>query len=291
MHGSPSEASVVARELRMVPLSPALGAEILDVDTSRVLDAATIAAIRSAWLAHGVLLFRGQQLDDLEQVRFGEYFGELHHRLHDYESGRAHPGIMYVTNERKDGKYVGALPDGEMYFHSDMCYLEVPCMGSILYAIDVPSQGGDTLFANMYRAYEALPDEWKQRIEGLRAINSYEPGSSDYALTRMQHARSPSARWHEQPVVRTHPETGRKALYVNRLMTESIVGVSPEESERILTYLFAHEEQPSFVYEHRWASGDLVMWDNRCTLHARRDFSSRELRKLRRVTIKGDKPY
>jgi taurine dioxygenase len=210
----------------------------------------------------------------------------------EYESGKgSHPAIMYVTNEKKDGQYVGALPDGEMYFHSDMCYLERPVKATMLYAMNIPSRGGNTLFANMYAAYDALPMETRERIAGLKAVNTYEQGTGDTTTMRSRSERtaSASARSYAQPMVCTHPATGRKALYVNRLMTEYIVGMPREESDRLLEALFDHQEQARFIYEHRWTRGDLLMWDNRCVLHARRDFNANELRKLRRVTVKGEK--
>ena len=212
-----------------------------------------------------MLLIPGQQLGELEQVRFGECFGELAHTQGDYAISKSHPAIMYVTNEKANGEYVGALPDGEMYFHSDMCYVERPSMSTILYAMNIPSVGGNTLFANMYQAYDTLPEATKQRLACLRAVNSYDPGTeAPMAATRTQSASSKNARSFAQPLVCTHPVTGKKALYLNRLMTQ-------------------------FIYEHHWTLGDLVMWDNRCVLHARRDFDARELRKMRRITVKGDR--
>jgi taurine dioxygenase len=133
-------------------LAPAVGAMVSGVDLSQPLDDTTFAAIERAWHEHGVLLFREQTLDDLQEVAFAQRFGELAETLKHYDSGRAHPAIMYVTNEKKDGKYTGALPDGEMYFHSDMCYLEYPSMGTMLYAIAIPPEGGNTVFAGMYAA-------------------------------------------------------------------------------------------------------------------------------------------
>jgi taurine dioxygenase len=275
--------------LRIRPLSPALGAEICGIDLSQPLDDATFETIRDIWYEHCVLCIPAQTLGELDQVRFAERFGELAATLHEYESGKGHPAIMYVTNEKKDGKFVGALPDGEMYFHSDMCYLERPCMATMLYAMTIPSVGGNTLFANMYKAYEALPEGTKRRLAGLKAVNTYDPGNSDYAAMRTRTQSSPTARSYAQPIVYTHPATGRKALYINRLMTEYIVGMPREESTTLLESLFDHQEQPQFIYEHSWTPGDVVIWDNRCTLHARTNFSADELRKLRRVTVKGDK--
>jgi taurine dioxygenase len=192
---------------------------------------------------------------------------------------------MLVSNIREDGKPIGALPDGEMHFHTDQCHQEVPAKATLLYAIEIPSKGGNTLFSNAYAAYETLPEEIKRRIAGRRALNAY---TTDTTLRSTNYDDAKSSYWH--PVVRTHPATGRKALYVNRLMTREIEGLAREESEAILRKLFDHQEQPKFVYEHVWRPGDILMWDNRCTLHARTDFSAGERRLLRRVTILGEKP-
>lgn len=278
--------------IQMKPLSPAVGAELRGVDLSQPIDDATFEMIQNYWHEYGVLCIPGQTLEEVDQVRFAERFGELAMTLVEYESGKGrHPAVMYVTNEKKDGKYVGALPDGEMYFHSDMCYLERPVKATMLYAMHLPSEGGNTLFANMYTAYDALPMETRRSLADLKAVNTYEQGTSDTVTmrTRSEGPTSPSARSHAQPMVCTHPVTGRKALYVNRLMTEYIVGKPRAESNSLLEALFDHQEQARFIYEHRWTRGDLLIWDNRCILHARGDFNANELRKLRRVTVKGEK--
>ncbi|HEY4073990.1 MAG TPA: TauD/TfdA family dioxygenase [Herbaspirillum sp.] len=272
------------------PLSPALGAAIRGVDVSQPLSPASFEAIRTCWYENGVVCIVGQKLDEMGQVRFGQYFGELAVTQGEYAIGKGHPSIMYITNQKEDGKYVGALPDGEMYFHSDMCYVERPSMATMLYAMEIPSVGGNTLFANMYKAYETLPDETKKRLAGLKAVNSYEPGTSaPTAAMRTRSTPGPDARSYAQPLVCTHPVTGKKALYLNRLMTEYIVGMPRDESNVLLESLFDHQEQAQFIYEHRWTPGDLVIWDNRCMLHARGDFNADELRKLRRITVKGDR--
>jgi taurine dioxygenase len=272
-------------------LSPAIGAEVIGVDLSQVMDDALFRQIERAWHEHCVLLFRRQTLDDLEQVAFAARFGELAYTLKDYEGGKIHPALMYVTNEKKDGKYVGALPDGEMFFHSDMCYLERPLSAATLFALAIPPEGGNTIFASMYAAYDALPENLKQRLEGHFAVNSYAPGyGTSNVQMRIKAPSSPTGHAFAHPVIRTHPATRRKALYVNRLMTEYIVGMPREESDRLLERLFDHQEQPQFQYEHRWEVGDLLIWDNRCTLHARRDFPATHLRKLRRVAVKGERP-
>jgi len=261
------------------------------VDLSRELDEPTFQRILQAWYDHNVLLFRDQRITQDHQIRFAERFGELARNLRDY-AGSDHPSVMYISNVMKDGKLIGSLPDGEMLFHSDMCYLERPCAAALLYAIDVPSQGGNTLFLNTYAAYDALPDDWKTRISGMEALNVYAPGYTDNTRARVKQkqADEPGVRSYVHPVVRTHPVTGRKALYVNRLMTASIVGLPEEESDRVLEFLFEHQEQPQFIYEHVWRPADLLIWDNRCTLHARTDFDAAERRMLRRITVVGEKP-
>ena len=276
--------------IRMRALSPALGAEISGIDVSQPLADETFETILNFWYEHCVLCIPGQKIGEMDQVRFAERFGELATTQHEYESGIGHPALMYVTNEKKDGKFIGALPDGEMFFHSDLCYRERPSTATMLYAMDIPSTGGNTLFANMYKAYDALPEETKQRLAGLKAVNSYEPGTSAPMREIRAHTPvSPSARSYAQPLVITHHATGKKSLYVNRLMTEYIVDMPRDESNTLLESLFDHQEQPHFIYEHRWTPGDLVIWDNRCTLHARTNFNANELRKLRRITIKGEK--
>jgi len=272
-------------------LAPHIGAEITGLNLSGFIDSATFAAIEEVWHDHGVLLFRGQQLDDMQQVVFAERFGQLAHTLKHFE-GTTHPAIMYITNEKKDGKYVGALPDGEMFFHSDMCYLEQPCNAALLHALAIPPAGGETIFASMYAAYDALPADLKSQLDGKAAMNSYEPGyGASNVKARIETGSSITARSFAHPVFRTHPATGRRSLYVNRLMTEYIVDMPRADSDALLKRVFDHQENPEFQYEHRWQVGDVLIWDNRCTLHARRDFDDRHLRKLRRVTVKGEKPF
>lgn len=268
-------------------LSPALGIRITELDLSRSLDTTTVDSLKTLLFENCVLAFSDQSLTEEDQVRFGRYFGDLIENLRKYEAS-SHPDVMYITNEVKNGVLQGALPDGEMYFHSDMCYLEKPAMASILFAVNVPKSGGDTLFSNMYRAYEDLPDSTKEQIDGLKAVNSYDPGKSDYASTRSGSTyQSKTERSYAQPMVFRHPANGRKALYVNRVMTEYIVGLPEQKSHDLLDQLFFYQEQQQYIYQHQWKPGDVVMWDNRCTLHARTNFDASELRKLRRVTISG----
>lgn len=280
-----------APHLAVRKLAPCIGAEITGIDLSASIDDDTFRKIEREWHEHAVLLFRDQDLDDMQQVRFAERFGPLAHTLKQYE-GTAHPAIMYVTNERKDGKYIGALPDGEMFFHSDMCYLEQPCMAALLHAIAIPPEGGNTVFASMVAAYESLPVDLKSALEGRMAMHGYEPGyGASNVVARIDTPPTDTTRTYAHPIFRTHPATRRKSIYVNRLMTECIVGMPRAESDALLTRVFDHQEQVEFQYEHRWRLGDVLIWDNRSTLHARRHFDDGHLRKLRRVTVKGEKPY
>lgn len=282
-----------AADIEIHPLSDALGAEIRGLDLTREIDDATFAVVDQAWRDHLILLFRGQDLSEDDQVRFARRFGALQGRPRPAsmraESGEVrHPEIMLVSNIRKDGKLIGSLPDGEMQFHSDMCYIEKPAKGTFLYAIEIPSEGGDTLFLNTYKAYESLPANIKARIDGAKALNVFLYGSTSREGNKPDFSVHPN---YVHPMVRTHPDTGRKALFVNRLMTWSIEGMDEAESTMLLDRLFDHMEQPQFIYDHKWRVGDLLLWDNRCTLHARTDFSDQERRLLRRVVIQGDKPF
>ena len=271
--------------LALRPLSPALGAEISGVDLRDPIDAALKGKLLDVWHEHLVILLRDQVLDEDAQVRFAETFGPPA----KITSGRGfsvrHPSVMLISNIRQDGKPIGALPDGEMQFHTDQCHQAVPAKATLLYAIEIPSLGGNTLFANAYAAYAMLPADIRARIEGRRALNAYDKDSTQRTG---RYDNAAFSCWH--PVVRTHPATGRKSLYVNRLMTREIEGLPRAESDALLEKLFDHQEQQQFVYEHVWRPGDLLMWDNRCTLHARTDFPAGERRLLRRVTILGERP-
>jgi alpha-ketoglutarate-dependent taurine dioxygenase len=275
--------------MKIRPLSPAIGVEITGIDLRAPLDEADFARIRRAWEENCIALFRGQTLDEDEQADFCARFGPLGGVVNESDPMKRghHPAVLYVSNIRVDGKLTGILPDGEMFFHSDTCYLERPAMASMLYAMEVPSRGGNTLYANGFRAYAALPEEMKRKLAGSRALNVY-----DYAGNPTHRAETlpPDVKQYAHPVFRTHPPTGRTALYVNRLMTWSILGLDPDDSAATLEFLFDHQERPEFVYEHVWRPGDVVLWDNRSCLHARSDFDPGERRRLRRVTVIGEKP-
>lgn len=280
----------MSQNVSIRPLSSSIGVEIEGVDLARPLSESEFARIRSGWEESCIALFRGQTLEELDQVAFAARFGTLGKNVNENDPMKlgGHPAVLYVSNIRIDGKLTGILPDGEMFFHSDTCYLEKPAMASMLYAMEIPSRGGNTLYANGFRAYEALPEEMKKRLAGKRALNVY-----DYEGNPTQRAKTlpPGVKQYAHPVFRTHAPTGRKSLYVNRLMTWSILDMPESESRDILAFLFDHQEKPEFVYEHAWRPGDVILWDNRSCLHARTDFDPGERRRLRRVTVIGEKPY
>ena len=283
-----SPTHVRAETLTSVPLSPAIGAEIVGVDLRAPLEDAQFEATLEAWHQSCVLLFRKQHLETEHQLRFAGRFGELSKVINNHSKNSGHPSVMLVSNIRKDGQLIGGLPDGEMYFHSDQCYVERPIKATTLYAIELPRQGGNTLFANMYLAYETLPADVQRQIAGLKAMNVYDYDNNPTVRGSIIREGVPH---YTHPIVRTHPETRRKALFVNRLMTDHILDMPRDESDQLLGLLFDHQEQRRFVYEHVWSPGDLLLWDNRCSLHARTDFDPGERRLLRRVAILGEKPF
>ncbi len=278
--------------LDITPISEALGAEVAGLDLREPLDAATVAAIEDAWHEHIVLVFRDQDLDEDAQLCFAAQFGALGERARPPERRAEGAGynaaIMLVSNVRENGVPIGSLRDGEMWFHHDMSYTEAPYKGTMLYGIEIPSVGGNTLFANMYKAYDRLSEATKERIRGMRALHVY-----DFALReRVDVSGDISAYKHRiQPVAVTHPVTGRKALYVNPLITARIEDTPADESEKLLDELFELARDDRLIYEHVWRPGDLLMWDNWCSCHARTDFSEAERRLLRRCTILGQPLY
>jgi taurine dioxygenase len=275
-------------KLDIVPLTRHIGAELRGIDLRERPDDDIIRAIYQAWLDHLVIVFPDQQLSQEDFIRVTGYFGELSpisRPAKYFPKGYSSllPGIMMVSNIRENGEPIGALPDGEMMFHHDMIHAEVPSKGTLLYSVEIPSTGGNTLFASGYAAYDTLDPAIRDRLEGRMAFHHYNYGSTIRGDNRGVEAFAESV----HPVFRTHDETGRKAIYVNRLMTMKIEGLSDEESERLLNLLYDHSERPEFIYEHVWSVGDLLLWDNRCSTHARTDFPSTERRLMLRTTLKG----
>lgn len=267
--------------ITVTPLDAALGARVTGLDITNI-HADDAKDLHQAWLKYHVLVVNGPVVSEDQLVKFGQCFGTLENaRLKSVLASR--PEIMVISNIRENGETVGALPDGELTFHFDRIHQKVPNKAGVLHAIEIPTTGGDTWFSDMSLAYDTLPDATKQRLEGLTALNTYEYGQTHSENKTLTQA-APSA---VHPVVRTIPETGRKALYVCRLMTDRIIELSETESRALLDELCDHAENQRFVYAHRWQPGDILIWDNRCTIHARTDFDGGQRRLLKRVTV-GD---
>jgi alpha-ketoglutarate-dependent taurine dioxygenase len=277
----------------VVPLSRHIGAEIRGLDLRQKPDAETVQAIYQAWLDHLVLIFPEQKLEQEDLIRATGFFGEisaLSRPAKYFPKGysRLLPGIMMISNIRENGEPIGALPDGEMMFHHDMIHAEVPSKATLLYAVEIPSAGGNTLFASGYAAYETLDPAIRNRLEGKKALHHYNFGSTIKGDNRGTEAFAECV----HPVFRTHEDTGKKAVYVNRLMTVKVLDMPEGESERLLNAVYDHAEKREFVYEHAWRLGDLLLWDNRCSSHARTDFPSTERRLMLRTTVQGTvRPY
>ncbi len=275
--------------LTITPVHPEIGAEIDGVDLSKPVDAQTAAAIRKAFDDHVVLVFRGQDLDEPAQLRAAEMFGKVAIRKRPVAGpgpgGDYDTPFMLVTNIVEDGKSIGAFGDGEMWFHHDTSYYPEPHRATLLYAVKLTSWGGETCFSNMYKAYDLIPRDLRDRLEGRKVLQMHDYKRRERLdldsvdMSRIRH--------HEQPIFVTHPATGRKALYVSRLMSARVEGLSREESEAALETLFDISERPDIVYEHTWRLGDLVIWDNWASIHARKDFPREEPRLMRRLTIEG----
>ena len=269
------------------PLSDVVGAIVEGVDLTRPLDDTTADLLRDTFSRNSILCIRGQQLAASDQIRFGDLFGPVDSgfRVRSGYGGQEtrNRGVMLVSNIRKNGEPIGSLPDGEMQFHSDGAHRDIPYAATTLYAIKLPSVGGDTLFANLAMAYDALDDDTKNRIDELQVRNLY--GYDDTFREETTEETEPNTSAATHNLVKTHPVTGRKSLYLSRLMTRHVVGMDRGESDDLLNMLFDHAERTEFVYAHKWLMNDLLIWDNRCLNHARTDFPGSEERLLRRLTI------
>jgi len=281
-------------QIMVTPIHPVIGAEVTGVDLSQELDEITIRLIREAWYDHGILLFRGQNITGDEQLRFASNFGPIAERhkpkpgANVEQVGEAPDwvNLMMVTDKKdEDGKPVGGLGHGEMWFHSDKCYHERPHRASFLYGIEIPREGGHTKFSSLYGAYNNMRDDLKVRLADARIMQGY-----DYRnVERLDLNINLDNIFHfSQPMIVTNPGSKRKALYVSRLNSMWIEGIDREESEKILSELFELTEDPNNYYEHVWKPGDLMMWDNLACLHARTDWPEDQTRMLRRCTTLGE---
>lgn len=275
------------------PLTAHIGAEIDGVDLSQDISDATFRTILDAFHKHGVIVFHGQSLTPERHIAFSRRFGELEvHVLSQYNLP-GHPEIFVLSNVKEGGRAVGADRGGR-FWHSDLSYVERPSLGSLLYGVECPPEGGDTLFASMYAAYDALPEDRKAELTRMRGVHDFAYHYATYLthrppLTDEQRARVPPV---EHPAVRTHPVTGRKALYVGEGLTSHFAGMDMGEGRRLVKELSDFATQPEFVYRHKWKAGDLVFWDNRCTMHQATEFDEEKYRRVMyRTTVAGDKPF
>jgi taurine dioxygenase len=272
--------------MEILALSEVIGAEISGVDLSTEVSRVQWAEIHKAWLKYKVIVFRNQDLTKQDQLRFARLFGELQIVRSATHLVGEDQAIMHVANRPVEGK-PGILPDGEMNFHNDQSYYECPAKATMLYALELPKKGGNTLFLNTVKAYDTLAEEMKAKIRGRRVFNVYD---YDRNPTKKGEDYDPDAPNFIHPLVIEHPETLQPSLFTSRLMSHHIEGLETSESDEILNHLFDHAENPAFIYEHIWRVGDLVMWDNFASQHARTDFDPQESRVLRRVAVAGSRP-
>lgn len=282
-----------------------LGAEIRGIDVKQDVHAGTFRRIQQALNQYGVIFFRNQDFGPENQICFTRRFGEPEkHVLHNQYGLPGYPEILLIGNVVENGRFIG-VNDGGLKWHTDLSYKREPTLYSFLYAVEVPKKDGqplgDTVFASTAFAYETLPENMKRRLDGLKAFHGYlhqfnermkrkrEIGEARQDLSKEQIESVPEV---VHPVIRTHPVTGRKCIYVNEWFTTSIVGMPADESRKLLQELHAHCTREEFVYRHKWHVGDLVVWDNPQTQHiATFDFAPSQRRLMRRTTIKGTVPY
>lgn len=265
-------------------LSTTFGAEVLEFQLTENPLSEDIVAIRELWAEHKLLLFRNQSFNEAGLVGFSRHFGDLEIHVREEYLSQEHPEILYVSNIERNGRRIGILSDNEVGWHYDQIYLPKPAVGSLLMADTLPPEGGNTEFADMCAAWDALPEKTKIRLDGALANQSYEAFNQAYSVptNKKQKARSPDI---HHPIARTHPVTGRKALYLCPGMTTEIVGWDLAESEEMLAFLFDWTTKPEFVYSHAWQPGDALMWDNACTMHRRDPFDPQHDRLMKRTTI------
>ncbi len=276
-------------------ITPHLGAEVHGVDVAQPMSNADFAALHDAWMQHQVLLFRNQTLADTQLEAFSARFGALDRKpvySADVVDTTTSDFVCVISNVRINHRPIGDLCDGEAVWHTDMSYYPVPPLGAALYALEVPSAGGETGFSNLYRAYETLPPALKARVQTLRCKHDATRNSAGLLRQGMPDVTDPTrSPGTLHPMVRTHPVTGRSCLYLGRRRHACIAGLPLAESEALLDDIWAHASHPEFSWHHRWRQCDLLLWDNRCVMHRRNPFDPAARRIMHRTQIIGDKPY
>lgn len=279
--------SLEIEDLNILPMTPTIGAEVEGIDLSRPLDARTVSALRRALLDWKVLFFRDQDITTEQHLAFARNFGDL--EVHPFAPQKpGYPEVLAITHDANSrGK--------ENTWHSDVTWRLEPSLGSILRALEIPPVGGDTLFADMYAAYDGLKDEVKAKLEGKVAVHDFvnfrkgmrKRGVSEEEIAAFDR-QYPKV---EHPVIRTHPETGRKAIYVNAGFTQHIVGMEKAESDALLAHLYAQAAIPEYQYRFRWTPNAIAFWDNRASQHYAASDYFPAVRRMERVTVVGDRPY
>jgi len=281
--------------IQVKKLGDALGAEVSGVDLSRTLAAGTFAEIRKAWLDHLVLRFREQTLSDPQLLAFSRLFGELDPpgpNPYGKPFLPEHPEMNVISNIKTDGAPIGGLGDGEAIWHADMTYVDSPPMAAILHALEVPPSGGDTYWANMVLACQKLPANLRKKIEGRKAVHDATYNSAGIMRKGYREVTDPrKAPGAQHALIRVHPETGRECLFLGRRRNSTIVGMELEESEALLDEVWAHATRAEFTFCQRWRVGDVLIWDNRCTLHRRDSFDPGARRLMHRTQIKADRAH
>jgi taurine dioxygenase len=278
-------------KLKIQKLADALGAEISGVDISKPLSKEDLGEILTAWKEHLVLRFRGQELTDPQLLEISRNFGEIDPPgpnsygkpfLADF------PDINVISNIKVGEQPVGGLGDGEAVWHADMTYIDTPPKASFLHALEIPPTGGDTAWGNMYVAYQALPAHLKQEIKGRKAIHDATYNSAGMIRKGMKDVTDPrEAPGAHQPLVSKHPESGLPCLFLGRRRNSYILGMDLDASNQLLDELWAHIDNPEFTFTQVWQLHDLILWDNRCTLHRRDSFDPQSRRLMHRTQIKG----
>jgi len=282
------------QQIGVRPTGAAIAADVEGVDLAGPLSAEALAAIKQAWGDHLVLRFRGQRLSDDDLMRFSHQFGELDWApvaaANDAPEGREY--VMVVSNVVENGVAIGQLGAYEAIWHTDMSYIAEPPMASALYSLEAPPSGGDTGFCNMYRALETLPAEQRRAINDKICIHDASRNSAgELRRGYVDASDATQTVGAEHPIVRTHPMTGRKALFLGRRRNAYIKGLSLTDSEALLDALWAHATRDEFTWYQQWRAGDLILWDNRCVMHRRDAFDPATRRVMHRTQIKGDRPF